>query len=655
MHFGGTMLKFRHFSALIVAATLIITPTVAQAVPTQNPTVQPATLAKFTATPVPTVSGRANVGTTLTVNVGNWIPAPDTTEIKWMVGSTVVGIDPTYTVQSTDRGKNITVSVTAAASGYQSVTKTSAKLVATGLLAPSGDPQIASVVHQGDVLTASVPTFDPVPSSVKYQWYRAGVAIAGATKVTYTSVAADLTKALTFKVTATLASYDTLTLTSNASEPVVLNGFGLTNAPTLSNTSPTFGNVITGSVAAWSPVATTLSYQWFRDTTAIAGATKISYTAAVGDIGHALKLRVIGSKTNYTTTALFSDPTDSVIAATLRYTATPSIAGTATQGVTLAANTGVWTPTTTKLTFQWLRDDAPVAGAIAKTYKLVAADATHVISVRVTAALAGYTTEILTSAPTSAVLGILTKTVKPVVVGALQVGNELTVNTGAWLPTPDSFTYSWFKNGVAIPDSDTATYEISLDDFGGKISVKITSRKSGFQSTSQTSAELTAWPTTKVTISAAELFDSCTNYGDATDYNGNLAACDMNGNYFWFNSYAQDGSAAGAGFRLVSDHWGMVKWRVTLNAVKKPVSWSEFDWYAVDPYDDNSDTSRSGLVAIKGTYPSAGKSITTGWSTHSINGDVEFEIWSWDYADLYISSVTLEYYADTAATDPNGP
>ena len=632
--------KLRHVVALILVALMLATPTVAQALPSSS-NVQAAALPKFSSTPTPVIVGHASVGTTLSVTVGNWIPAPDTTDIKWMVGTTVVSDTTSYTVQSSDRGKAITVSVTGSAAGYQSATKTSAKATATGVLSSSADPQIASIVHQGDVLTAVIPTFDPTPATVKYQWYRAGVAISGATKITYTSVAADLNKALTFKVTATLPSYDTLTLTSNASEPVVLNGFGLTNSPTLSNTSPVFGNVITGSVVAWSPIATSLSYQWFRDTTAIAGATKIAYTAAVADIGHTLKLRVVGAKTNYTTTTLYSGPTDVVVAATLAYSAAPVITGQAAQGKKLTANPGVWTPRTTKLTYRWMRDGVPISGATASAYTLALADIGTKTSVEVTATLAGHTPIVQVSPETDTVTGIFTKVIKPTISGILELGNTLTANTGTWTPAAESYDFEWYRSGVMIDGENSQTYVLTEDDFGSSITVKVTGHRLNVAPASIAAAALTTWAVTRGGLSATDLYNACSNVGDS------YWPCDVTNGKFWLYSDGSSGMTTSYSFSLPKN---VYKWRVTFNGVTKPKSYATFSWYAVDPEDSSSwDVSGS----ISGTIPSAGTTRQMPWSSLSSSGTVQFELWSSDYASMFITSATIEYYADNreVATD----
>lgn len=67
----------------------------------------------------------------------------------------------------------------------------------------------------------------------------------------------------------------------------------------------------------------------------------------------------------------------------------PKITGSAKVGKTLKANPGSWEPKDVALTYQWLRDNAPIEGASAPTYQVVAADAGTALSVEVTAAQEG--------------------------------------------------------------------------------------------------------------------------------------------------------------------------------------------------------------------------------------------------------------------------
>ncbi|MDR1712231.1 MAG: family 43 glycosylhydrolase [Propionibacteriaceae bacterium] len=83
----------------------------------------------FTTAVVPEISGTAEVGQTLTAVPGAWDPAPDTLTYQWYrSGKAVKGqVGATYALTDADKGKQITVKVTATKAGYTTVAKTSAK------------------------------------------------------------------------------------------------------------------------------------------------------------------------------------------------------------------------------------------------------------------------------------------------------------------------------------------------------------------------------------------------------------------------------------------------------------------------------------------------------------------------------------------------
>jgi hypothetical protein len=71
-------------------------------------------------------------------------------------------------------------------------------------------------------------------------------------------------------------------------------------------------------------------------------------------------------------------------------TRAPVVSGTPAVGSTLLCAPGLWTGTPTPaLTEQWLRDGAPIPGALASSYTVQSADAGHSLSCRVTAKNAG--------------------------------------------------------------------------------------------------------------------------------------------------------------------------------------------------------------------------------------------------------------------------
>ncbi|MFE7506812.1 family 43 glycosylhydrolase [Promicromonospora sp. NPDC057488] len=67
----------------------------------------------------------------------------------------------------------------------------------------------------------------------------------------------------------------------------------------------------------------------------------------------------------------------------------PTVDGRPAAGSTLTAAPGRWDKRDVTFGYQWLRDGAPVAGAVGRTYRLTAADVGHRMSVQVTATRAG--------------------------------------------------------------------------------------------------------------------------------------------------------------------------------------------------------------------------------------------------------------------------
>ncbi|MDR1430536.1 MAG: hypothetical protein LBI99_00250 [Propionibacteriaceae bacterium] len=86
---------------------------------------------KFSASPVPTITGTAKVGQILKADAGKWSPAPKSLSYQWYRSGVKIAkaTKASYTLTSQDEGKQLSVKVTAKKAGYASVTKAS---VATG-------------------------------------------------------------------------------------------------------------------------------------------------------------------------------------------------------------------------------------------------------------------------------------------------------------------------------------------------------------------------------------------------------------------------------------------------------------------------------------------------------------------------------------------
>lgn len=126
-----------------------------------------------------------------------------------------------------------------------------------------------------------------------------------------------------------------------------------------------------------------LAYQWNADGTAIAGATKPTYTLKPAQQGKTITVTVTGSKDGFTSVSKTSNVTAKVKAGKLT-AVTPTISGTAQVGKTLTANAGSWEPSPVTLSYQWLRDGVAISSATTSTYTLVNVDIGTKISVKVT-------------------------------------------------------------------------------------------------------------------------------------------------------------------------------------------------------------------------------------------------------------------------------
>lgn len=168
--------------------------------------------------------------------------------------------------------------------------------------------------------------------------------------------------------------------------------------PTISGTAAV-GKTLTAK-AAWAPSSAKVTYQWYRGSAAITGATKKTYKLTAADKGKKLKVTVKGPA--YEPTSVTSAATKAVTAGKLT-TATPKISGTAKVGKKLTAKAGTWGPGTVKLTYQWYRGSSKITGATKKTYTLKKADKGKKITVKVKGTKSGYTSATKSSKATAKV------------------------------------------------------------------------------------------------------------------------------------------------------------------------------------------------------------------------------------------------------------
>ena len=148
---------------------------------------------------------------------------------------------------------------------------------------------------------------------------------------------------------------------------------------------------------------------------------------------------------------------------------TPSVSGVAEVGRALTAITGTW-DAGVELSYQWLRDSAPIQGAVRSTYLVAPRDAGTQISVEITGRKTGFTSITRTSAavaptwPTAVQLVAINGNAAP--------GQLLTVETSELIAN-ESLSFQWQRDGEAISGADQPYYEVSGQDVGSALTVKV--------------------------------------------------------------------------------------------------------------------------------------------------------------------------------------
>jgi hypothetical protein len=192
-------------------------------------------------------------------------------------------------------------------------------------------------------------------------------------------------------------------------------------------------------------------------------------------------------------------------------TGLPVVSGQAVQGQTLSASQGSWSNSPTGFAYQWQRCDSsgngcqPVAGATASTYLLQGADVASTLRVVVTASNAGGSTP-ATSTQTAVVQAPAppANTALPSITGVPATGQTLTAQNGSWSNSPTGYGYQWQScdgTGAGCSDIGGATsqaYGVQAGDVSHTLRVVVTATNDGGSTaaTSDPSAVVQAAPQT---------------------------------------------------------------------------------------------------------------------------------------------------------------
>jgi hypothetical protein len=181
-------------------------------------------------------------------------------------------------------------------------------------------------------------------------------------------------------------------------------------------------------VGIWSELPSAYTYQWElcdgagANCADIGGATDLSFTPPVADVGSTLRVKVTATNGVGSSTQVESAASVPIAEAPPENLTLPTVSGTDQQGQMLTATNGTWNGAPTGYSYQWLRCPGfpspctPIGGAIASTYTLAAADVGNEVEVQVIASNGGGASAPADSLPTSTVTpapGATTTTLSP--------------------------------------------------------------------------------------------------------------------------------------------------------------------------------------------------------------------------------------------------
>ena len=375
----------------------------------------------------------------------------------------------------------------------------------------TGAPTISGTARVGETLTAETSAIADADGldnvGYSYQWLANGADIAGATDPTYTLVDDDAGKAIQVKVSFRDDKNNPETLTSAATAAVEPRpNTPATGAPSISGTVRV-GETLTAEISAIADAdgmsGAVFIYQWLADDADIAGATNNTYTLVDADLDKAVKVRVIFTDNADNEETLTSEATAAVEPRpNSPATGAPTISGTVRVGETLTAETSAIADADgmsgAVFIYQWLADDADIAGATNNTYTLVDADLDKAVKVRVIFTDNADNEETLTSEATAAVEPRPNSpaTGAPTISGTVRVGETLTAETSGIADADGMsgavFSYQWLANGADVAGATSDTYTPVADDVGKAIKVKVSFRDDKNHPESLTSAATAA-------------------------------------------------------------------------------------------------------------------------------------------------------------------
>uniref|UniRef100_Q3APA7 DUF4347 domain-containing protein n=1 Tax=Chlorobium chlorochromatii (strain CaD3) TaxID=340177 RepID=Q3APA7_CHLCH len=474
----------------------------------------------------PTLSGTLTEDQTLTIVTSAITDADgiaqDTMSYQWQADGVTFAwtTENTYILTQDEVGKAISVIVSYYDNGgtYESVTSSPTVAVANVNDQPQGEVLVigSAVVDETLWVSTGMLTDEDGPDllylngNMSYQWQSStddGVNwndIIGATESGYDVTLDESGEKIRVQVTYTDNGGKTEVVYSSATDAVVSNAIDPNGTIAITGTFKQ-GETLNATVTDADGMGT-VSYQWQSSTNGttwdpISGATSASFILTEAQV--VKQIRVIASYTDgggtiespSATTTTIENLNDNPIGSV-------TITGTAKQGEALTAkNTLADADGMGTVSYQWQSSSdgtnwSAINGATASTYKLTAAEVGKQISVVANYTDGHNTPESKASVATVAVANTNdapTGTVK--ITGSGQQGAILAADTSTLADAdglPTTLAYQWYAGGVIITGATNGTYQLTKNEVGKAITVKVSYTDGGGTPESVTSLATSA-------------------------------------------------------------------------------------------------------------------------------------------------------------------
>ncbi len=315
-----------------------------------------------------------------------------------------------------------------------------ATLTTVGAPAITSQP-VSQTLVQGAAFVVSVQVTGSAP--LQFQWYLNGAPIPNATSSSYqvTAVGASDAGSYTVQISNSVGA-----VTSTPAALAVVIPPAITSQP--ASQTLAIGSALNLSVQVSG--STPLTYQWFRNGTALSGANAASFQIA------AVQSSDAGS---YTVTASNAAGSVTSGSAFLTVLGPPSVVTqpvSQTLPVGSALSLSIQASGSNPLTYQWFKNGAPVANATSATYQIASVQTSDSGSYTITVSNgAGSATS---SAATVTVLNPPAIVTQPAG-QTLAAGASFSLSVQASGSNP--LQYQWSKNGTAISGATASTYQIA--------------------------------------------------------------------------------------------------------------------------------------------------------------------------------------------------